>query len=315
MVLIVWAWGRGSDWVRRMPRKATGIAGIAGLCLLLQALLLAYAGGQGVYRMLREKTALQFEILSTASDQDVSSLYAELSQHPSVADVRFTTREQVYEEQKQSDPEFIAFLERFKLENPFPDTLKVIVRSVDDYRVLQAFLQQDPWRTVVDPEFLGRTAGQEVEIRSLLDILSAARMVMMLLLLCGAVALGLISGRMIPAGRTTNTQALMGADAPLMAAPPFVALLLLLLIGGAIGGVALTLLSIIVAFVTPGAVWSTPLMESVLAHLSARIPFLLLVQAVAAPILAVMAAIVAAKPSVPGPTILSWISLPGTLRK
>lgn len=306
-----WAWSQGWSQLRRMGGGRAAIAGVAGCCLILQLLLLFFVSGEGSLRMLRDRTALQLEVLPGATDQQISSLYAALRQHPSVEDVRYNTRQQIYEAQRESDPSFIAFLEKYQLENPFPDTLGVIVRSVDDYRVLGEFLQEDAWREIVDPAFLTHSAATESEARAMMDLLRWARWMLALFLVAGVAALGVMVGRTVSVERRGDIEALLGGNTGTMLSPSFVAAAMLLLLGVSISAlVGGTVTWIATMLLSPDGPAGAFLRGNILPLFFESAPLLLLIELLLIVPVALLAAAVAVRTTVPAPSLLHWGSLP-----
>lgn len=309
---------QGAAMLRRISGRRAAVGAVLLLCVLLQVLMALLVSEQGVLRIVKLRTALQLEILKGAEDQEISQLYAALRQHASVEEVHYTTREQVYEEERKRDPDFIAFLEKFQLENPFPNTLSVVVRSVDDYRVLGEFLQSEPWRKIVDPQFLRRSADQEAEVRSILGVLSAARVGLLLMVIVAALALVLGAGRaMRLSSAAANVPVLLGAGAWRMTLPAAVAIGMLLVLGMLLGAAVIGGSAVALQMLAPAGTSAIAafLRAELLPMLLLASPGLLLAELLAIVPLSLLAARVAVRPDVCAPSLLPMPLGFGKLRR
>lgn len=150
---------------------------LTSVLLLVQLLVVFLFGIQGVDALLSTQAGVRLETLPAASDQNIQAFIGALRQSAIVSNVDYVTKEQAYQNQKTSNPDLVAFLDQYKLENPFPDTLVVTLKSLGDYGQLQQFAQQDQWRNVVNPSSLSAVTTQEQQIRELLQVTQAMRTV------------------------------------------------------------------------------------------------------------------------------------------
>lgn len=157
------------------------LGSLFGVLLLGQMLLLLVFGVNAGLQMLREKTDLRLEILETATDVQIQDLFQNIQQLPIIDDVVYITREQAYERQKQRDPELISFLTKFGIANPFPETIGVRLKQLDDYPAFVQFLKQPVFTKVINPNFLSQTTDQEQQVQRLAEAVAAARSVLLLL--------------------------------------------------------------------------------------------------------------------------------------
>lgn len=169
---------RGVVNVFREEGFATAIGSLFGVVLLAQIIVLLAIGVQGGLVLLKERTDLRLQIRETATDAQIQDLYQNTRQLPYVEDAVYVTREQAYERQKQRDPTLIDFLQKFGIDNPFPDTLGVRLRRLEDYDAFLAFLKQPVFAAVVDPSFLTTTTDQQQQVQQLTDVVSSARLVL-----------------------------------------------------------------------------------------------------------------------------------------
>jgi len=169
---------RGIVNVFREEGFGTAIGSLFGVVLLAQIIVLLAVGVQGGLVLLRERTDLRLQIRDTATDAQIQDLYQNTRQLSYVEDTVYVTREQAFERQKQRDPTLIDFLQKFGIENPFPDTMGVRLRSLEDYPAFLQFLKQPVFAAVVDPSFLTTTTDQQQQVEQLTGVVSSARIVL-----------------------------------------------------------------------------------------------------------------------------------------
>ncbi len=166
---------RGLKNVVREDGWAGSVGSLFGVLLLGQVLLLLVFSAHVGVQFLREQTDLRLEILDSASDDRIQDLVQNVRALPYVEDVVYVTREQAYQRQQERDPQLIAFLEKFGITNPFPETLGVRLKSIADYGRFIVFLQQPVFAQTVDPKFLSQTTDQEQRLHQLVQVISSAR--------------------------------------------------------------------------------------------------------------------------------------------
>lgn len=169
---------RGIVNVFREEGFGTAIGSLFGVVLLAQIIVLLAVGVQGGLVLLRERTDLRLQIRDTATDAQIQDLYQNIRQLSYVEDTIYVTREQAYERQKQRDPTLIDFLQKFGIENPFPDTMGVRLQTLEDYPAFLQFLKQPVFAAVVDPSFLTTTTDQQQQVEQLTGVVSSARIVL-----------------------------------------------------------------------------------------------------------------------------------------
>ncbi len=160
---------RGVANVVRESGWGTALGSLFGVLFLGQVLLLLVFGVQGGLRLLEEQTDLRLQILESASDSQIQDLFQNIRQLPFVSDTVYITREQAYERQKQRDPDLVLFLEKFGIDNPFPETIGVRLKTLADYGTFIRFLRQPIFTKVVNPEFLSQTTDQEEQVHKLIE--------------------------------------------------------------------------------------------------------------------------------------------------
>lgn len=166
---------RGLANVRRERGWGTAVGSLFGVLLLGQLLLMLVFGVQAGINMLREQTDLRLEILESATDSQIQDLFQNIRTLPYVEDAVYVTREQAYEREKLRDPQLIEFLSKFGIENPFPETMGVRLKNLEDYPAFVEFIRQPVFTKVVNPAFLSQTTDQEQQVVRLTDVVSAAR--------------------------------------------------------------------------------------------------------------------------------------------
>jgi cell division protein FtsX len=233
--------GFQSAWKGKRP----GTTAVLFACLfaLLQLLMLGSIAAQTVRSTLISKGDLYIEVRPGARDQDVQELYASIRALPYVSGVEYVPKDKAYEREKLRNPDMVAMLERFKLQNPYPDSFSVTLASLSDYPSFSAFVTDEQWNDTVDPSFLTNATTQEQDIHRLLAIATAVRLSVFLLTglsaLCIVVCVGeLIARRARGHGGELVLETLLGGSSE-RAMIPYVAEVTTVLGIGLVAGSAL----------------------------------------------------------------------------
>lgn len=248
---------RGVVSAVRDPGWVSSVGSLFGVLFVSQIFLLLALGVQAGLSLLQEQTDIRLEILETANEQQVIDLTVQLQSQPYVEEVTYITKQQAYERQKQRDPELIAFLDRFQIENPFPETLGVRLRRLDDYQSFVTFLRQPAFASIVNPNFLSQTTDQEDQVERLMAATIVARS--FLLTAIGIIAfvllfvlIELVRRRAVLRSQEIFVQQLVGAT-PLAILLPFgIEVLILLLLALVLAFIFTVALLFILPLVIPG---------------------------------------------------------------
>ena len=168
--------------LRREKGWLVSFGALFGITLLLQIALATFLGMQGIQSTLHARTDLRLEIQPGASDQEIREFLSAIQQQTYVEEVIYITKEQAYERTKKTDPELIAFLEEYDLDNPFADAAGVVLKNLKDYDTFAKFTNSTAWATVIDPTFLSEVSKQEEYVYELIQLTSAGRSVASLIL-------------------------------------------------------------------------------------------------------------------------------------
>ncbi|MCA9370534.1 MAG: permease-like cell division protein FtsX [Candidatus Peregrinibacteria bacterium] len=217
---------RGFSTLIREKQWLTALGALIGVFILVQMLALVLVGLEGMQMMLRNRTDLRLEIQAGASDSDMQEFYSTLGQQSFVRNTVYITKEKAYEQTRQRDPDLIAFLEEFHIQNPFNDTIGVSLNTLDDYTLFASFVQQERWNQIINPSFLSEITDQEKQVYALMSVTRAGRSMTMAILMIAGTALIFITTELIrrrSLGRADEVmvERLVGAS-PLGIALPFI---------------------------------------------------------------------------------------------
>lgn len=143
--------------------------------MLLQLLLFTFLAAEGTQSLLRSKTDLRLEIKTDADVQTIQRFLGAIEGLPYIENSVYITKEQAYARMQTKDPELISFIEEFNLENPFPETLGVTLRSLDRYGEFKKFLEQEEWHSVIDAGFLSEATEQEAQVYELIRLTNTGK--------------------------------------------------------------------------------------------------------------------------------------------
>jgi len=302
---------RGIRTLKREHRWKSALGALFGIFLLLQILVVVLLGLEGLQSMLKSKTDLRIELEPTATTEDVQLFVSELQSLSYVADTKYITREQAYEQARLANPELVTFLEEFNFNNPFNDTISVTLASLDDYRSFASFTEETRWQNIINPAFLSSMTDQEKRVEELLRLTQAGRSLTAIIL--GITALSLIFITMeLARSRALNrsdevlVERLTGAT-PLAILTPFVTETILLfaiaflLSIACIGGLLFSLPMLIPALQMDGVM--NELLLSTTPLLFSLLPLLLGIELIAIPIIAILGVWLGIRPQVRSPRI------------
>ena len=168
---------RGVRSITRDRGWGSSLAALLGLVLLCQFLVLGFVGLEAGITLLRERTDLRLEVQENASDPAIQDFLDRVRQQPYVDDVVYITKEQAFERMSKRDPKLIEFLKAFGVDNPFPETIGVRLKHLEDYSLLIDFLKAPESASVVNPNFLTTTTDQEAQVQKLLEATASAKLV------------------------------------------------------------------------------------------------------------------------------------------
>ncbi|MBT4119679.1 MAG: hypothetical protein HOE29_02070 [Candidatus Peribacter sp.] len=295
----------------REKQWLTALGALFGVFVMVQLLVFVLTGLEGMQAMLRNRTDLQLEIHASATDSEVQLFYSALTRLPYVQDADFITKEKAYEQTRSTDPKLIGFLEQYRMQNPFGDTISVSLTTLNDYSSFAAFIERPEWKSVINPTYLSEITDQEQQVFSLLAITRAGRLLTIIILALTVVALvfittELVRRRAIARSDEVLVERLAGAQ-PLSIALPFITeaavlLLISIILSSAVMVIFIAILPLIIpAFQTQGALG--PLQAEITPLLRTMLPMLILTEMAIAPLIAVCGAWLGIRPQVESPRI------------
>lgn len=182
--------GRGIAFLSRAGGWRIGALGLTASLVVVQLLVIAWAGVGTAGDMVLERSAVHLDIEPGASDARVQELYAEAGALPSIKDVAFVPREQVLADERSRDASLDEFLDRYGLENPFSDTLAVVPAHAGAFAELRDFVRDADG---FDATALQEIAAQEAGAAHVLAAVDMARAGVKLLLVLAAVTAAFLS--------------------------------------------------------------------------------------------------------------------------
>jgi cell division protein FtsX len=254
---------RGLLLLRRERTWGTTLTLLSVVLVLVQLLTVMLLGVYGVNQLLSSQAGLRLEAQPNAADRDVQNFFAALHADADVQTVSFVTKEQAYADQRKRDPDLVAFLDQYKLDNPFPDTFVVTLKSLDSYESFRQFVEQDQWKSVINPAFLSTVTDQERQVRDLLSVTNAIRSVTFVFIFIAFavvlfVVLELVSRTVRAHGNELFLETMLGAS-PMSVLLPFIAEMTILLLASTVIATLLVAgLIIVLPFLMPALAMDTP---------------------------------------------------------
>lgn len=276
-----------------------------GICTLFQFLLLGLLVAAAAQSLLLSHSDLRLEIRTGASRGEVQQFLSSILRLPYVERAAYITREQALARIRAEDPSLAQFIEKSKIENPFPDTIGVTLKSLNDYPVFSVFLSDSHWGQLVNPAMLSAITRQEEQVHELLRVAGGGRnLAAILLVLACTILLSTIVEftRRSALGRAEEVlvERLVGADGTLLMLP-FVCEATILLWGGILVSASLLLLflvflpALVPALNSGGAL--APLAAAASPILWFALPLALAIELLCSPLLALSGAWLGFRPS------------------
>lgn len=287
--------------LRRERGWKTTLGLLAALLVLLQFSIVTAATVQGIDHLLRSQLDLRLELKNGVPPQRVMEFIDAVKKEPTIAQVLYVTREQAYQSEKNRNPSLIAFLEQFNIQNPFPDTVAVTLKSLDDYDKFSGFVRQQTWADVVDPAFLSSVTDQEKEVMNLLELTQSGRklvaaVMLFLVLVLLAIIVELVRRRALYRQEEIQVEQLTGASS-MWILMPFITETCLLLWSGL---AASTLFIGLLLFLLPALIPSlstlgefATLRQHMMVIITGWAPIVLPLEIVAAPVVAWLGSVLA----------------------
>lgn len=215
---------RGWWFLRGAKGWKTAAVSVTASMLLLQLMFVTLAGARVAANDVLGRGAVHLDVEAGTLDQRVQELYAGLRALPTVLDVEYVTGEQLLEEERSRDESLDEFLERYGMENPFPDAFVVTPQNGYLYDELRAFVQSEDERGGIGAAALGEISAREAAMSESLAALGAVTSGVGFLALLAMIVAFLasfdVAARFGVARRATaNAEQLGGATLGLAAAP------------------------------------------------------------------------------------------------
>ncbi|MFH0851695.1 MAG: permease-like cell division protein FtsX [Candidatus Peregrinibacteria bacterium] len=283
----------------------TSFGSLLGICTLFQFLLLGLLAAAAMQSLLLSHSDLKLEIRPEAPRGEVQQFQSALQQLPYIERAVYITREQALARIKSEDPSLAAFFGKFQVDNPFPDTIGVTLRSLNDYPAFSAFLSDFRWQQLVDPALLLGLTHQEERVHELLRVANGGQnLAAILLLLACAILLSTVIEftRRSAMSRSAEVlvERLVGADSSTLMLP-FIWEATLLLWGGiVVSAIVLSVFLLILPTLVPslssgGAL--SPLFTAAMPIISFALPLSIVLELLCAPLLAMTGVWLGIRPS------------------
>lgn len=289
---------RGLRTLGREGRVFSSMLAVAGLLSLLGVLLLGLLAVRTAGDVLRANATLQLQMERGADLAQVEALHRALLDLPGVASAVLTTKDQTYQIIRRQDPSVVSFIDTFGLQNPFPDSIGVTLKSADAYPETMALLQDARWQGVVAPEFVAAAAARQAQLSEVLQvartgsdatlgIMGVAAAVLLLALV------SLLHRRVLQRSGDTQTQVLLGAAPSDIFVPLWTEAMAIIFGGLVLAAAALAGLVFALPMLLPAAMQS-PLLSAVVTSLQPALlelwPWVLGIAIGTVPVLAALSA-------------------------
>lgn len=183
-------------WHNVLRNKILSIATILIIALMLFVfnliLAMSYAS-DSVIANVAEKLDISVEIQSGVENYSIQAFTNTLKEHPNVKNVVYISKSDALAKFGAKYPNVISFLDHHNLENPLPDTVRIVTTDVADNNLVIEFLENPQFSSIVNQEKLARNLEQKDRNAKILSItLSIKRLSFWLIVIFAMVGLMII---------------------------------------------------------------------------------------------------------------------------
>jgi len=149
---------------------------IIALMLFVFNLILALSfASDSVIENVEEKLDINIEIVDGAESYSVEAFIKTLKSNPKIKEVVYISKDEALKKFGNKYPNVITFLDRNNLDNPLPDSLRVVTQSLADNNKIIAFLEEPQFSSLVDQEKLLKNAEQKQRNEKILAITTSIK--------------------------------------------------------------------------------------------------------------------------------------------
>lgn len=183
-------------WQSATRSKLLSIATILIIALMLfvfnLVLALSYAS-DSVIQTVGEKLDISVEIQPGIEDYSIQTFTNTLREHPAVKEVVYISRDEALSKFGAKYPNVISFLDHHNLQNPLPNTVRIVAHDVADNNALITYLENPQFSSIINQEKLKRNVEQKDRNEKILSITrSIKRISLWLILIFAGVGLMII---------------------------------------------------------------------------------------------------------------------------
>ncbi len=183
-------------WHNVLRNKILSIATILIIALMLFVfnliLAMSYAS-ESIISNVGAKLDISVEIQSGVENYSIQAFTKTLKEHPNVKEVVYISKSDALAKFGSKYPNVISFLDHHNLENPLPDTVRIVSTDVADNNLVIEFLEQPNFASIVNQEKLMKNLEQKDRNEKILGItLSIKRISFWLIIIFALVGLMII---------------------------------------------------------------------------------------------------------------------------
>lgn len=140
--------GLTNFWRNKFLSIAT-VGVIAVILFIFNVILAVHFIGTQALQALSERVDIVIYLRDDIQLYDVQNLVQSLQTVPGIKTVQFTSKEQALDVVAKTHPKTAEFLRKFNLNNPLPPSISITTQRPEDYKNVEAFLQQDKYKPLM----------------------------------------------------------------------------------------------------------------------------------------------------------------------
>jgi len=160
-------------WHNLMRNKILSIATIFIIALMIFVfnLILALSfATESVIGSVGQKLDISIEINPDIENYTIQTFTEKLRERPEIKEVVYVSKEDALSRFGAKYPNIISFLDHHNLDNPLPDTVRIISRDVKDNNAIITYLEEAQFSYIVNQQKLKENLEQKSRNEKILDI-------------------------------------------------------------------------------------------------------------------------------------------------
>jgi len=143
---------------------------IALMMFVFNVILALNTAAHSVIEQVGEKLDISVEILPEVENYSIQAFIENLKQQPEIKEVVFISKEEALKRFGTKYPNIIGFIESHQLQNPLPNTVRIVSRNIADNNTIISKLESAQWSALINQQKLQENLVQKSRNEKILSI-------------------------------------------------------------------------------------------------------------------------------------------------